>query len=411
MVVVLGALVLYNLAYSIAMTVFALSLGPFESTESYLLFVAEPYLCASSSILLVVLYLQARTRLPEWAAIAGVAAMVPVIYFGLTDVVDSDSFRRFMGLACAGAIVLVLAKRLWSFALATRWVVAGEIVVLLVLLTTGTPADVCVNEFGLMSGRPNTTRVIDHTSNPSKDNYPLFECRYNSLGYRDDEPDFESTERTRILVVGDSFVWGDGIPSNKETLGAQMREQLERQAPGKYALLAAGFAGLGLYGYLETVRRVGARYKPQIVVVGYLGASDHQVIDPQLLIDRLPDMALMRTIFLNLRVTRHAYSISSHGHKVVRHSGGTDYYRSLLEELAGLAREKGMHVIVLAYEETPLWLPASFDTLSLPKELQYQNKSSPLWYAKDRHPKPPLNRLIGEIVAKRVLDARMKLTP
>ena len=87
----------------------------------------------------------------------------------------------------------------------------------------------------------------------------------NSLGLRDDEPEERREKQgTRILLLGDSFVFGYGVEGS-ECLGAQ----LEAMTPGIEAV------NLGVSGYstdqeLLLLQRLGPSYDPDIVVLVFV---------------------------------------------------------------------------------------------------------------------------------------------
>ncbi len=74
----------------------------------------------------------------------------------------------------------------------------------------------------------------------------------------------------RILVVGDSFVWGDGS-SNVNTLWwRQLETELKRRGYGHVEVIAAGLNGASTEDELGWLNSLLPQYKPDLVVVGYV---------------------------------------------------------------------------------------------------------------------------------------------
>jgi hypothetical protein len=263
------------------------------------------------------------------------------------------------------------------------------------------------NRLGLASTGENRTYVEDFSQRTYKDHYPVCRFENNSLGFRDIEPSFAPQDgRTRILLIGDSYIWGDGIPANGGTLGYRLREELERRAPGRFIVMSAAYPGLGVYGYSRFIDAIAPLFKADMVVVGYLGLSDRDPADAQVLLDALPADRLGRNLVLNLGIAQHVHEVSSA--RWVR--GGQDapaYFSGLYAEIARKAITRGYRLIFLSYAprlDCPL--PSPIEVLDLPQGWQYPGQASELWYAKDFHPKPKLNSLLAEYLARVLLQKR-----
>jgi|GEM_PF-4620728 len=263
------------------------------------------------------------------------------------------------------------------------------------------------NALGLASFVPGRTEVYDHSSDSSKDHYPVCRCESNSLGFRDAEPPAAPKGRARrVLIVGDSFVWGDGIPSNEETLGSRLRAELEVRAPGRYLVMSAAYPGLGLYGYDRFIDALVPRYQPDLVVVGYLGESDHDPFDAQAVLDRLPSGAWLRNLVLNLGAAQHLCEASvMHMEAFWRTARNAARFARLREDVARKAAARGTRLVFLCYFGCPD-LPEPIEALELTPRLRYPGHSSELWYAKDYHPKPELDRILAADLAAALVSER-----
>lgn len=305
-------------------------------------------------------------------------------------------------LAFAAASALLLAMRAPS-----RAALGGGAVVLAALLAAAgsRPPDVATraNALGLASQAVNSVIDEDASRDRSKDSYPPCRARTNSLGFRDEEPPSAPVKGRRcVLLVGDSFVWGAGIPVNEETLGYALREELERAAPGGFTVMSAAHRGLGLYGYDRFIEALSGLCRPAIVVVGYLGTNDHDPFDPQFLLDHLPRRAFARNLVLNLGAAQHIHDASvTRSARIWSRAGNRDRFAALTRGIAERARERGTRMIFLSYFEHPA-LPRPIEALDLPEGLRYSGGASDLWYAKDSHPKPKLNRVLAKDLAAKI---------
>lgn len=262
-----------------------------------------------------------------------------------------------------------------------------------------------VNALGLVCFGAGSVERYDYAQASNKDDYPASVFRYNSLGYRDEEPSAPLSDARRlILLVGDSYVWGDGIPTNEETLGSLLRSELERAAPRRYAVMSAGYPGLGLYGYDRIVSALQPLYHPSVVVVGYLGEADHDPLDAQFLADRLPAGRLARNLVIGLRVARQVAegSVVFAGERW-RSPRNAEYFAGLRGSLSRAAAERGYRLLFLSYPRHAPAAAAPAATLTLPEELLYPGHRNAFWYEKDFHPKPALNRLLAQRLASAVL--------
>ena len=87
--------------------------------------------------------------------------------------------------------------------------------------------------------------------------------RHNSLGFRGPEVGPKSADRTRVLLLGDSFAYGLGAEED-ETLAARL-EALDPHLE----VLNAGVNGYGTGQELLLLRELGEGLKPDIVVLAF----------------------------------------------------------------------------------------------------------------------------------------------
>jgi len=289
---------------------------------------------------------------------------------------------------------------------ATLVALLGFMVVFSVVLGS-LPAGSRVNELGLVSFEPGTEREIDFSGYPNKDNYPVCRFKYNSLGYRDREPDGDV--RDRVLIVGDSYVWGDGIPANEQTLGALLRQRLEGVEPGRFGVVSAAYPGNGIYGYSRFITALEQRFRPSVVVIGYLGCADLDPLDAQFLMDSLPKNGFLRNLVVNLRLLQgvHEKSVTI-GCPLWLQSPPLSRVVSALDVIVASKPPSRRCIVVIDYfrlePKHPLAFPKDWRVLQLPESLRCPGHHTQYWYAKDVHPKPALNLRLAEILADTVRD-------
>jgi lysophospholipase L1-like esterase len=96
-----------------------------------------------------------------------------------------------------------------------------------------------------------------------------FEVRTNSLGMRDREVPLEPAAGTwRILVVGDSVAFGEGLPVEK-TFPALLEQRLQVETHLPVEVLNGGVEGYNTVSELAFLRDVGVKLHPQTVVVAF----------------------------------------------------------------------------------------------------------------------------------------------
>jgi hypothetical protein len=262
------------------------------------------------------------------------------------------------------------------------------------------------NRLGLVAGMPDHSDLFDYTNHPMKDDYPPIEVSNNSLGYRDIEPPPRDPRRERVLLIGDSYIWGDGIPTVSDTLPALLRDRLEKRAPGRFDVTSAAYPGLGTYGYRRALERMVPEVHPDLVVVGYLGSADDDPLDSQALADLLPREPWLSRIIANLRTLQdlHEGSVTTlqqdQGWSLEQ---GEKNRGALFQKLRELAWEQGHRALLLCYCDDPPTL-SGVEVVTVPEAWRYQGHRSALWYAKDAHPKPPLNRRLAAWLADEIID-------
>lgn len=100
---------------------------------------------------------------------------------------------------------------------------------------------------------------------------PLIRIRTNNKGLREERFAAKPPENiTRILVIGDSYVFGSGVNSSKRYTEVLERE-LNEETGEKYQVINAGVSGYGAKDYYMFFKERGINYNPDILVLGVIG--------------------------------------------------------------------------------------------------------------------------------------------
>lgn len=101
-----------------------------------------------------------------------------------------------------------------------------------------------------------TLQMVDHT----------FEYRSNDMGIRYyDIPLEKAPGEKRVVMIGDSFIEGEGVDL-EQTVGVAL-ENRYREAPAPVRFINCGISGTGPEEYLQVLVRVGLRYSPDHVLM------------------------------------------------------------------------------------------------------------------------------------------------
>jgi hypothetical protein len=270
------------------------------------------------------------------------------------------------------------------------------------------PYVLMANKFGLVAMVPPFNFSADYPNIPGKEGYPVCTFEHNSLGYRDVEPSPSKSMKRRVLVVGDSYVWGDGIPSNQETLPYRLRAALEKDAPGRYEVIAAAYPGAGVYGYHRTIITLQPVMDPDIVVIGFLGMADFQPYDSQARLDQMPGSRFLVNLLVNLGVVQQFHWASViHAEKSFSVEDGPIWAGELFIRLEQHSRENGYRLLLLNYDCIPprqsFILPNGIEVLSLPEKLKHRGGNADLWFLKEHHPKAALEVILADLLAEAIL--------
>lgn len=91
--------------------------------------------------------------------------------------------------------------------------------------------------------------------------------RYNNLGLRGPDVDVEQLKKGHlILVVGDSFTFGQGI-ALRDTFSARLQMELDNETPNTYTVLNAGLPGRNASQEYHYLMQEGFRLDPEMIIL------------------------------------------------------------------------------------------------------------------------------------------------
>jgi hypothetical protein len=207
----------------------------------------------------------------------------------------------------------------------------------------------------------------------------------------------------RVLLIGDSYVWGDGIADLDGTLGEQMRRAFEEAAPGQWDVFSDGIPGNGLYGYTTAAAAVSARFDPQWIVIGYLSPSDLDRYDLQYLLEREPRAWPLKNLFANLNAFQAIHETSQS--LLWRTPADTAPFREMLVRLAADARAAGRTVVALDYSSSgfPGGWPEGIHAWCLPSRFADRTDGRNWIGGYDTHPTAAMDAELARLLVASVL--------
>lgn len=98
----------------------------------------------------------------------------------------------------------------------------------------------------------------------------------------------------RILVVGDSFVWGDGYANMNDIWWRQLERELRRRGYHDVEVIGLGACGASTRQQLDHLREALPRYRPDLVIWGYVTNDADEGLVKQFDYERLNKDAVVR---------------------------------------------------------------------------------------------------------------------
>jgi SGNH hydrolase-like domain, acetyltransferase AlgX len=92
-----------------------------------------------------------------------------------------------------------------------------------------------------------------------------YQVHVNELGIRDDAIGIKERDKSRVLLIGDSFVFGVGVDLH-DSVAKRLQHHLRALASGDVEVINAGVPGYSPFQELATLRRLAPRLQPDLVV-------------------------------------------------------------------------------------------------------------------------------------------------
>lgn len=114
---------------------------------------------------------------------------------------------------------------------------------------------------------------------------------HNSVGWRDVEHSLEKPPGTfRVLGLGDSYLWGQGVKLEDICLNRLGRELNQHLAPTRVETINSGMFALNTVQELESLRTKGLRYDPDLVILHFVPNDvEADIQSPGVIVDFFTD--------------------------------------------------------------------------------------------------------------------------
>jgi hypothetical protein len=318
----------------------------------------------------------------------------------------------------AFGLVTALARRLragWrGFGAAAVVVAVGWVAWF--LQAGGTPPGGAANAFGFYSP---FGADVDRVVGSGREGIPDTRVVTNRYGYRDEPWEPAGDGARRVLLVGDSFVWGYGIETAEGMLDRQIERALEAASGEPWEVINIALSPCALPYYIRGLLDVAAVAQPRYLVMSYLPGHDAHPLDEPMLkfgrsaaaVRRLYDFGIVDDVF------DHNRDPSRWGLRwKVTGRSDEEALRAQFEGLTAYVADRHLELIVwqhLSEREQPVLAPFHgrpgvhfLDWTVVPGQPERQDAWSQdprLAYPEDGHPTPYANELVGQAIAAEIL--------
>ncbi|SHN52076.1 SGNH/GDSL hydrolase family protein [Desulfovibrio litoralis] len=144
--------------------------------------------------------------------------------------------------------------------------------------------------------KQNYIKILNNKTNPIM----------KGLGFA---PPEVSNERKRILVVGDSYIWGDGLVNINTVWWRQLNWELEKRGYNNIDVIAIGVNGASTKDQLAWLKEkdkesglsIFEKYKPDAIIFGYVTNDPDMGYVKQYSTNKRPSRSLLARLFPNIR--------------------------------------------------------------------------------------------------------------
>lgn len=219
----------------------------------------------------------------------------------------------------------------------------------------------------------------------------------------------------RIVLLGDSFVFGDGL-NESQTLAAQLEQKLNSKGTEKtFEVLNLAVGAYNTHLEVSRFERLGLKYKPDIVIIGY---HPNDYVDARL--DYLLNFYLI-SYLSGKNLTREQvwkYKSMISPSRILPFNTSFSYsVVEPLKKLSNLSKNHGFQVIIFSYplggvlsekeylkKIEEIAKAESIPFFYLPVEIGYKYRDEWLVHPEDPHPSEYANKRLAEFLAKKVIS-------
>lgn len=260
-----------------------------------------------------------------------------------------------------------------------------------------------------------------------KPSIPDIVIKTNSFGCRDKDWHIPLRGKTRrALVVGDSFVWGFGIPGEEGMLHRRLEQELDAGDGAGWEVFNIASSPAALWYYVNSLIAFGKDVRPDLYVMSVVGSYDLEPWEVQRVKFGLPGylVALMDACYVSKELMIRGAAIGQDYEERSRGAGEidpevlSDAHDSFSRLIAFIDATDARLIVWEGldrpirffdrYRNSPRITFAGWgDVAELPKDIRW-NDDETLAYKGDGHPTPKANGLIARTIARKFLGLRVK---
>jgi lysophospholipase L1-like esterase len=293
-----------------------------------------------------------------------VAAVLGVLLAFLTNL-----FLALLVMTWAAALSLILAVVIGPNCLRATWQRAVTLGAAIAVVCAGLEAVLRLPFFEEQFGSPAATRAW-------KRRYDRV-AEENAFGFRTVHQTMSRTPGVpRILALGDSYTWGEKIPSTDSIWPSLLEAELRRLSPGRPTeVVNISRAGWSTADEARALERIGWQFQPdRLLIQFYLNDHDPPVGDPKFMrrLGKPPAVlkggALQSSALANLLRVKYWETLGQsalHANLIENYEDGSPGWRRVsggLRQIAASARAHGVPATLVLFTAFPPghWTPGSY---------------------------------------------------
>lgn len=264
-----------------------------------------------------------------------------------------------------------------------------------------------------------------------KTSVPDFVVTTNSMGFRDREWALHPRRPVRrVVVAGDSFVWGYGIADPEDMLHRRLQAALDARQPGRWEVVNIANSPAALWYYVNALIAVGREVHPDVYVMSFLSFMDLEPWEVQRVKFGLPPfaVAMMDWSGVSERLMRTGVRVTLDYDRRGRADADTQAeMQGLFARLVEFVEDEGAQLVVwealgakfsfrepyrghpsvrfLGWEDVPGSPAGARPSAGVPWTW---TEDPTLSYPGDGHPTPKANGLIAGVLARKILSGGVR---